>query len=159
MLNLADDDFNNDRDVKESTTSDSRKRLDDNENVGTQYSLDWKKRKTNALQDEEKLKSISPLSMEPHSPKKAKSVEISKIHEETAAEREARLKEEEEYRKKRLEKKRKKNRNYYKSWPKMRKKDRRTGEAESLRNGKIGKSYFRESKKNGKGKRNGRNLL
>lgn len=27
------------------------------------------------------------------------------------------------------------------------KKDRRTGEAESLRNGKIGKSYFRESKK------------
>lgn len=97
--------------------------------------------------------------MEPHSPKKAKSVEISKIHEETAAEREARLKEEEEYRKKRLEKKRKKNRNYYKSWPKMRKKDRRTGEAESLRNGKIGKSYFRESKKNGKGKRNGRNLL
>ena len=68
MLNLADDDFNNDRDVKESTTSDSRKRLDDNENVGTQYSLDWKKRKTNALQDEEKLKSISPLSMEPHSP-------------------------------------------------------------------------------------------
>lgn len=108
MLNLADDDFNNDRDVKESTTSDSRKRLDDNENVGTQYSLDWKKRKTNALQDEEKLKSISPLSMEPHSPKKAKSVEISKIHEETAAEREARLKEEEEYRKKRLEKKRKK---------------------------------------------------
>ena len=108
MPDVADNDISNDHNVKNFITSDSRKRSEDNENVGIQYPLDWKKRKTIALQDEEKSKSVSPLSMESHSPRKVKSVEVSKIHEETVAEREARLKEEEEYRKKRLEKKRKK---------------------------------------------------
>lgn len=104
----ADDGMNNDHNVKNAPPFDSRKTHGINESDGIQYPLDWKKRKTIVSLDEEKLRSVSPLSMEPHSPKKIKSTEVSKIHEETAAEREARLKEEEEYRKKRLEKKRKK---------------------------------------------------
>ncbi|EJS43321.1 hos4p [Saccharomyces arboricola H-6] len=106
--NTAEINFSNSHDVKNTATSDSRKRHGDTENNDIHYPLDWKKRKTIALQDEEKLKSLSPLSTEPHSPKKLKSAEVNKIHEETASEREVRLKEEEEYRKKRIEKKRKK---------------------------------------------------
>ncbi|CAI4065518.1 hypothetical protein SUVZ_09G0580 [Saccharomyces uvarum] len=108
VRNSADNGMNNAHNVKNVPPSDSRKTHGINESDGMQDPLDWKKRKTIASLDEEKLRSVSPLSMEPHSPKKFKSTEVSKIHEETAAEREARLKEEEEYRKKRLEKKRKK---------------------------------------------------
>ena len=105
---LADDGLGDEYNVKNSIASNSNTRPAENENDAIQYPLDWKKRKAIVLQDEEKAKSVSPLTMEPHSPRKIKSVEMNKIHEETADERETRLKEEEEYRKKRLEKKRKK---------------------------------------------------
>ncbi|CAI2036845.1 hypothetical protein SEUBUCD646_0I00670 [Saccharomyces eubayanus] len=108
IRNSAHDGINNDHNIKNIPPSDFRKTHGLDESDGIQYPLDWKKRKTIVSQDEDKLRSVSPLSMESHSPKKFKSTEVNKIHEETAAEREARLKEEEEYRKKRLEKKRKK---------------------------------------------------